>query len=238
MAQLAFFVQAEFEAVRDTRGRLRDLKGRFAKTNRAILYSYQFQAREFLESAADELRNIPSAARYRQWHDGKNSTSPSKRRDLSLANAVTSPLNIIVQQDGQSKSAGRINVGVLSARYMNVVAPHWAAIEFGSTVNKRNAYGALLRFYEPGKSGLQVPGSSRVGRGRLFQGRAVQTFEQRGARVTRTLQPVSNPIRPGNYLGRAYDNVIRRDLQAKVIRRLQRLYVTGDVGQQFPVLRA
>lgn len=221
MARSPFYIDARFVITRDAEGSLRDLKGRLVKANRAVAQIYRVSTKSFLERAAEELYNIPSAARYRAWHQGKASVSPVSR-DISLANALTNSRNL-----RREENQNTISYRALSTAYMNRTAPHWAAIEYGSSQNVRNAAGRLIRFFEPGETAKLVkPGPSRVGRGVLLRAPTPGSVKTNRRKVISRKGSVRQPIRPGLYLDRAYNAVLGPEFGGRLARRFRGLFGT------------
>jgi hypothetical protein len=137
------------------------------------------------------------------------------RREVTLARAIVNSKNLDTKENRNF-----FTVKAFNNRYRTSVAPHWPAIEYGSSQNVRNARGRILRFIDPGSGRLQrASGSSaRTGRGFLTEDRSRSVARKRRA------QPVRNPILPGEYLDRAYTATIGVQLEKNLRNRLRRLF--------------
>lgn len=226
-----WFIGLTLETPRDSEGRLISMKGKVANLSATVSQVYQIHGRKFLAQAAEELGNIPSAPRYRAWHSGVVRTEGGGR---SLGQAITNKRNLVVSP-GRDTAAVR----VFDFNYMGQVAPHWAAINFGSDQNVINAADWRIAFRHPGSSELHAPGGAHIGK-IVSLGKGTRVRRQ-GA-VERSLKPkviryaggggggggVHNPIRPGRYLERAYSATIQNRLENELRSRIRQSF--GHAG--------
>ena len=220
-----WYIAFTLETPRGPGGGLLSVGNRMKELKGTVGQVYRLGGQKFLDRAAAELENIPSRERYRAWHTGKH----SEESRISLASRITSRRNMVIE-DNTTTAAVRI----FDKAWMTSVAPHWAAIQYGSSQNVRNADGWLVAYKHPGGAALHGPGGPRIGK--LVKIGTLGAHPRSGIRSPESaVRPkviryaggssfgggVHNPIRPGRYLDRAYSATIRDRLEKELSSRIR-----------------